>query len=104
VLEAGRVALTGTGEDLLNDPEVSRLNLGHAKPQDSRRVNPADVLALQGDRARTRLQHLQLCFFLIPFVRIFYAQSDEEFSCYFFLGCNCPGIGVSGNGPFSETE
>jgi ABC-type branched-subunit amino acid transport system ATPase component len=28
VLEAGRVALIGTGEDLLNDPEVSRLNLG----------------------------------------------------------------------------
>lgn len=28
VLEAGRVALTGTGEELLNDPEVARLYLG----------------------------------------------------------------------------
>jgi branched-chain amino acid transport system ATP-binding protein len=28
VLEAGRVALTGTGNELLNDPEVARLYLG----------------------------------------------------------------------------
>jgi branched-chain amino acid transport system ATP-binding protein len=28
VLEAGRVALTGSGQDLLNDPEVARLYLG----------------------------------------------------------------------------
>jgi branched-chain amino acid transport system ATP-binding protein len=34
VLEAGRVALIGTGEELLNDPEVSRLYLGaNAKQQ-----------------------------------------------------------------------
>jgi branched-chain amino acid transport system ATP-binding protein len=28
VLEAGRVALTGTGQSLLDDPEVARLYLG----------------------------------------------------------------------------
>ena len=28
VLEAGRIALTGTGAGLLNDPEVARLYLG----------------------------------------------------------------------------
>ncbi|OIQ83376.1 high-affinity branched-chain amino acid transport ATP-binding protein LivF [mine drainage metagenome] len=34
VLEAGRVALTGTGEELLTDPEVARLYLGAgAKPK-----------------------------------------------------------------------
>ncbi|HUW78851.1 MAG TPA: ABC transporter ATP-binding protein [Candidatus Nanopelagicaceae bacterium] len=36
VLEAGKVALIGTGEELLNDPEVSRLYLGaSAKPKPS---------------------------------------------------------------------
>jgi branched-chain amino acid transport system ATP-binding protein len=32
VLEAGVVALTGTGQELLGDPEVARLYLGAAKP------------------------------------------------------------------------
>lgn len=33
VLEAGKVALTGTGEELLNDPEVARLYLGASAKQ-----------------------------------------------------------------------
>lgn len=33
VLESGLVALTGTGEDLLNDPEVARLYLGASAKQ-----------------------------------------------------------------------
>ncbi len=41
VLEAGRIALTGTGAALLNDPEVARLYLGAS----ARGVPPVDLAA-----------------------------------------------------------
>lgn len=44
VLEAGVVALTGTGQDLLNDPEVARLYLGaSARGPIGGNVTPAEI-------------------------------------------------------------
>ncbi|MDL9978771.1 ABC transporter ATP-binding protein [Microbacterium candidum] len=45
VLEAGRVALTGTGDALLNDPEVARLYLGAASHVSLEQVEVADGAA-----------------------------------------------------------